>query len=236
MKLRVMTYNIASGQNYEEHRRQDLAFAQGVIEQYQPDIVGLNEVQENSRVSQYTSQTQILAKGLEMYGYFGPALPMNDGLYGNAMLSKFAASTEVIPIPDPEVKNEDTYYETRCLMKNEIQLEQKITVLVTHFGLARQEKKNAVETVMRTLRGIEGPVVLMGDFNALPHDDVIAPLFTVLKDTALITEDPLLSWPSDRPDRKIDHILVSPQIQVHHVFVPVTRASDHRPYIADIEL
>ena len=52
----------------------------------------------------------------------------------------------------------------------------------------------------------------------------------------LITEDPLLSWPSDRPDRKIDHILVSPQIQVHHVFVPVTRASDHRPYIADIEL
>ena len=63
MKLRVMTYNIASGHNYEEDRRQDLAFAQGVIEQYQPDIVGLNEVQENSRVSQYTSQTQILAKG-----------------------------------------------------------------------------------------------------------------------------------------------------------------------------
>lgn len=74
MKLRVMTYNIASGHNYEEDRRQDLAFAQGVIEQYQPDIVGLNEVQENSRVSQYTSQTQILAKGLEMYGYFGPGV------------------------------------------------------------------------------------------------------------------------------------------------------------------
>ncbi|MFR3483159.1 MAG: endonuclease/exonuclease/phosphatase family protein [Clostridia bacterium] len=235
MKLRVMTYNIASGHNYEEDRRQDLAFAQGVIEQYQPDIVGLNEVQENSRVSQYTSQTQILAKGLEMYGYFGPALPMNDGLYGNAMLSKFAASTEVIPIPDPEVKNEDTYYETRCLMKNEIQLEQKITVLVTHFGLARQERKCRGDGD-EDLRGSKDLWSLMGDFNALPHDDVIAPLFTVLKDTALITEDPLLSWPSDRPDRKIDHILVSPQIQVHHVFVPVTRASDHRPYIADIEL
>ncbi|MFQ9800538.1 MAG: endonuclease/exonuclease/phosphatase family protein [Clostridia bacterium] len=132
---------MASGHNYEEDRRQDLAFAQGVIEQYQPDIVGLNEVQENSRVSQYTSQTQILAKGLEMYGYFGPALPMNDGLYGNAMLSKFAASTEVIPIPDPEVKNEDTYHETRCLMKMRFSLNRKSRCWSPILGLRDRKRK-----------------------------------------------------------------------------------------------
>ena len=81
MKLRVMTYNIASGRNYEDERRQDLAFAKGVIERYQPDILGLNEVHENSSVSRYTSQTQTLARALEMYGYFGPAIPMDSGFY-----------------------------------------------------------------------------------------------------------------------------------------------------------
>ena len=44
------------------------------------------------------------------------------------------------------------------------------------------------------------------------------------------------TYPSWRPRRRIDHILVTPEIRIRRSFVPHWRYSDHRPIAMDVEL
>lgn len=78
--------------------------------------------------------------------------------------------------------------------------------------------------------------MLMGDFNLTPEDETIAPIRKVMKDTAENFNEAKLSFPSDKPDRKIDYIFVSPDIKVTSADIPPIVASDHRPHLATIEL
>ena len=55
-----------------------------------------------------------------------------------------------------------------------------------------------------------------------------------MKDTADLFSKPLLSFPADAPDRKIDYIFVSRDIEVVSEDIPALELSDHRPYIAEI--
>ena len=109
-------------------------------------------------------------------------------------------------IPDPPVRDDDAYYETRCVLR--ARFAEGFTVLISHFGLAKAEARNAVETVLSLLREEKGPVVLMGDFNLEPDSPILAPLFEELTDTAALFPCPLKSWPSDEPEQKIDYIFV----------------------------
>ena len=97
------------------------------------------------------------------YYYFAPALDIPScGPYGNAILSKIPiVKAENIPIPDPCPKKYKGYYETRCVLKAE--LEGGITVLITHFGLNPDEQENAVKTVLADLT--DERCIIMGDFN-----------------------------------------------------------------------
>ena len=46
----------------------------------------------------------------------------------------------------------------------------------------------------------------------------------------------LFSFPSDNPDRKIDYIFVSPDIEVVSADIPAIVAFDHRPHTAKINI
>ena len=45
--------------------------------------------------------------------------------------------------------------------------------------------------------------ILMGDFNVTPENDVLKPIRACMKDTADYFDKPLLSFPSDKPIKKI---------------------------------
>ena len=75
----------------------------------------------------------------------------------------------------------------------------------------------------------------MGDFNVEPDDAVIAPIREKMKDTASFFDMPKLSFPSDKPEIKIDYIFVSPDIEIVSADIPEIVASDHRPHIAEIK-
>ena len=60
------------------------------------------------------------------------------------------------------------------------------------------------------------------------------PIRSRMKDTACLFTQPLFSFPSDKPDRKIDYIFVSPDAQVLAAEIPPIVASDHRPHTAEI--
>ena len=138
-------------------------------------------------------------------------------------------------MPDPEEPRKGTdWYETRCLLKAGIDApDGPLTVCVIHFGLNPDEAENAVKTVLSAVE--EERCVLMGDFNVLPEDPVLLPIRERMFDTAELFSEPKLSYPSDKPDRKIDYIFVSKDMKVVSADIPAIVVSDHRPHTAEVE-
>ncbi|MBQ9984794.1 MAG: endonuclease/exonuclease/phosphatase family protein [Oscillospiraceae bacterium] len=232
--MKIMSFNTQHCLNFIEQKI-DYQIMADAIKKVNPDIVGLNEMRNSAPASEYDNQAAILSELTELkHHYFPGAIVVNDKYsYGNALLSKLPIlSAETTPVPDPESRTEGGTYETRCLLK--AKLEGGVTVLVIHFGLNPDEQKNAVETVVENLE--DEKCILMGDFNVVPENEVLNPIRARMKDTADCFDKPLLSFPSDNPQRKIDYLFVSPDVEVVSADIPEIVASDHRPHIATVNI
>ena len=226
--MKVMSFNTQHCLNYLENRVDYEIMARAIMETG-ADIIGLNEMFDGGV---YCEQTKKLASltGVESY-YFAKAIDDREGPYGNGILSKIPfKSAETIIIPDPYPKRPGGWYETRCILKAE--LENGLRVLVTHFGLERDEQENAVKTILQHIRNEK--CILMGDFNVEPTDSLLAPIRERLHDTALGFCENKLSYPSNEPRIKIDYIFVSSDIEVVSADIPNIVASDHCPHIAEV--
>ena len=230
--MKLMSFNTQHCLNYLE-QRVDYEIMANAIKGVGADVVGLNEMFDGGENVRYTYQTRMLSElsGLENY-YFAKAIDDCDGPYGNGILSKIPfKSVETVKIPDPSPKRVDGgCYETRCILKAE--LENGLLVLITHFGLCIDEQENAVKTVLEHIR--DEKCILMGDFNVVPQNEILAPIKAKMKDTSLGFCENKLSFPSDNPRIKIDYIFVSPDIEVVSADIPEITASDHRPHVAEI--
>jgi len=248
MKLKIMTYNIASG--FEGGiNREKLCFEPMIntVKEYMPDILGLNEVR--GKGDDFTQQDEEIAEALGYkYHFFAPAIKINGGGYGNAIVSKFPIlDAKIIPVPDAPEKNPDlpyeekadgTYYETRCVLKATVLAEnEEIDVFVTHFGLAPAEKENMMQVLKNELASRKNRCILMGDFNCTPDDSRMRELGSILDniEPAEITPD-FYTYASYDPDRKIDYIMVEKGIKIERCGAIDSLASDHRPYFAEAEI
>lgn len=230
--MKIMSFNTQHCLNYIE-RKIDFRIIADAIKECNADVVGLNEMRGEGEHPEYQAQTEMLSEltGLE-YFYFAKAIDVKGGgPYGNAILSRIPiVSAETVMIPDPEKKTGERMYETRCLLK--ATLESGETVLVTHFGLNPDEQRSAVDTVINNLA--EKRCILMGDFNVTPENAVLDPIRQRMNDAASLFDEPLLSFPSDRPNRKIDYIFTSKDVVLESADIPPIVASDHRPHVARI--
>lgn len=241
MKLRIMSFNIQHCMNHAvrlETGKEKIDFdsVANIINECDCDIVGLNEVRGKGKTPAYEEQAEILGSLTKRTHFFGKAIDFPDGPYGNGFLSKLPIkSAEVIPVPDPDVKDEDTYYETRAVIKAVVTLENKdITVLVTHFGLAKGEQRNSVKTILAELEKARTPVILMGDFNVTPDDEIIAPIYEKINE-AFDNENPY-TFSSDKPYMKIDYIFLSKDFKIKNAKVIEKIASDHFGITAEAEI
>ena len=235
MQYRILSFNTQHCRNFISGRIDFDLFAD-TIRRLDPDIVGLNEMRGKGVDPGYTAQTETLAEKLGYHYYFAKALDV-DGCnpYGNALLSKYPIlSAETIGVPDPAVKDPKRHYETRCLLRAKIDVPSGLTVCVTHFGLNPEEKINAAQTATASI--LPEKCILMGDFNLTPESPELNPIREKLFDTAKLFSKPLLSYPSDNPNIKIDYIFTTSDISVLDADIPEIVASDHRPYLATIEI
>ena len=233
MSIKIMSFNTQHCRNFISKRIDFEAVAKAITD-LGADIVGLNEIRGQGEHPEYTAQTETLASltGMKYY-YFAKALNLKEGLYGNAILSKIPIiKAETVMIPDPEPRKYKRYYETRCVLK--VELEGGLNVLVTHFGLNPDEQENAVKTVLRNVSAEK--CVLMGDFNVTPESELLDPIRKAMKDSADSFKIPLLSFPSGIPDRKIDYIFVSNDIEIAGADIPPVVVSDHRPYTVELNI
>lgn len=252
MKLKIMTYNIAGGRSYLNGLKQvslDPSACIAVIRDEMPAICGLNEVDYKLPRSGRIKLAEHIGDALGYESRFAPAVTWGPGTYGNGFISRYPiVEFEIFPIQDPDDKSEKTYYEPRVILHAAVNFSGTVTdVYVTHFGLAKTEQESAVKTLVGILKEANRPTILMGDFNVTPNNPILDPIRELMTDTFNVYPDKDVStaftFPSS-PDAtkeedkhlKIDYIFVSHDIRVDSVVIPEVKASDHKPYIATIEL
>ncbi len=232
--MKLMSFNTQHCLNFIT-REIDFEVMANCIKTCEADIVALNEMYDEGEAEIFTAQVKTLSEltGLQHH-YFAKAIEVEGkNPYGNGILSRYPIlSAETFLVPDPEDRVEGKRFETRCVLK--AKLANGLTVLVTHFGLNPSEQVNAVQTVLEHLE--EENCILMGDLNVRPENPVLDPIRERMTDTAIRFTDPgLQSRPVDVPNRKIDYIFVSKDIEVVAADIPAIIASDHRPHTAEID-
>ncbi len=235
VEVKVMTFNIQHCLDYK-NRKIDFDLFATKIKEYGADFCGLNEVRGRGFLLGYTNQTEKLSEKTGLYGYFGEAIRVK-GLapYGNAVLSKIPfKEVRTIKIPDPEMKNEKEYYESRCIIKAVLEEKGKeVMFLVTHMGLAKGERINAVKTICKIADNTDLPIILMGDFNAEPDEETLKPLYERFSDT--LKDSDVKTFPSDFPRIKIDYIFYR-GVDCKNAKVINDVVSDHLPIITEVML
>lgn len=110
-----------------------------------------------------------------------------------------------------------------------------VLIVVLHLALDAAERLRHLDRVLDTLSPEAGPRVVVGDLNEQPGGPAWSRLIASgLADTA---DPPLLTFSAVRPRRRLDAVLVSPDLRVDGVRVPddpaARRASDHLPIVVD---
>ena len=250
MKLKLMTYNIAATRDFGKGTGKPFEYSvekyAQMIKEQNPDICGLNEVDYMLVRSGRIKTTRALGALLGYEDAFAPAVTWlfggKPGNYGNGFLSKHhIKDVRICPIPDPVTRDEDVYYETRVILNALVDFEgTDVDVFVSHFGLAKAERANAVKILAELIKDSCHPVIVMGDFNAQPDDPVLDPIRGLLSDTFDVYPDKnVKTYPTNPefgPDQKIDYIFVSKEFRTESVEIIDRQLSDHKAYIANVEL
>lgn len=216
-----------------------------IIDRCNPDIVALQELDAGLIRSDMLDQAHLIALTLDMTYHFHSSIQIEEGEYGNAILSRYPI--RLIKAGAIPAQPFNIFFERRGAIWAEIEVfGRKIQVVATHFGLNRQERLAQAEAILgpEWLRHPEcqGPIILCGDFNALPGSPVYRRITARLKDTqrSLKGKRPQGTWPVRFPLLRIDHLFITPDVKVHKIVVPknpLTRvASDHLPLVVTLEL
>jgi endonuclease/exonuclease/phosphatase family metal-dependent hydrolase len=109
--------------------------------------------------------------------------------------------------------------------------EQPLVVLVAHLALGKRSRARQLEFLAEKIARWRH-VILMGDLNC----DLDSHELRVLLDATGLgsVEGEAHTYPSWRPFRRLDHILVSREISVLRSYVPPARLSDHLPVAMEV--
>ncbi|MEK0083786.1 endonuclease/exonuclease/phosphatase family protein [Benzoatithermus flavus] len=225
--MRLVSYNIHSCVGTDGRR--DPARIAAVLEQLEPDVVALQEV--DSRVSRGgLDQATILAVRLGMGLVEGPLLREHIGHYGNALLSRWPLRL----LTEAEFAAQGR--ERRGWMEVEILEPDGPTwnVVVTHLDLVSSVRSAQLAELAARVAGMDGPLVLAGDLNEwrpwLRRLDGLRKVTQVLAARA--------SFPSRLPVLALDRLALKGAVVRAGPIVatsPLARcASDHLPLWVEV--
>jgi endonuclease/exonuclease/phosphatase family metal-dependent hydrolase len=241
--LRVMTYNVHSCVGIDG-KLSPRRIAR-VIARYEPDVVALQEVDVGRSRTKHADQAEIIARHLEMEYHFHPTIRIEEETYGDCILSRLPMRlVKVGVLPTQTCRNP---LEPRGALWIALDVGGATVHLVnTHLGLRTRERLLQIDALLGTdWIGSDGhpePFVFCGDFNAPPKSRVWKRCTHQLRDVQVeaTLHRPRGTWFGHYPIARIDHIFVSPQIDVSRVDVGDDHlarvASDHRPLFAELKV
>ncbi|MBR4880332.1 MAG: hypothetical protein IKU19_00255, partial [Clostridia bacterium] len=147
--MKVMTFNIQHCHDWLGEKINIPLFADS-IRRFGVDFCGLNEVRGAGAIPGYTDQTNKIGDALGFNRYFGEVIRVGGlGPYGNAFVTRYPViSAETIFIPDTDDRSESSNFESRGVIKSEIDVDgHSVCFLVCHMGLSAAEQRSAVETL-----------------------------------------------------------------------------------------
>jgi len=232
-ELSVMSYNIHHANPPSSPKVIDLEAIARVIEEQQPQLVALQEVDVLTVRSGKVDQAKALAERLDMNYYFAKAISFEGGEYGVAILSRFPISeTQTCSLP----MQPDSGGEPRVLASAKVELPGGIFIRFanTHLDALGTDENRLlqIEKIAEISSKDELPMIIAGDFNAPPGSAVI----NVLDQSFSRSCNPCApTIPVIEPERAIDFIAYRPSeaftVKSHQV-LPETYASDHLPVVS----
>lgn len=223
-ELRLATWNLHMGVG-RDGRRDPERTAQ-VIMEIQPDLIGLQEVDNHfHHAGDDLAQLHRLT-GMEAVA--GPALQGETGDYGNALLTR---------LPVLEVERHDLSVgrrEPRGLLIVHLDWHgEHLQVAVTHLGLLPGERRRQVRRLIDCLASDNrAPLILMGDFNEWLFWG--RPMRWLHRHFGRFRSP--ATFPVRWPLLRLDHILAEPPDRLHsrqtHRTELTLSASDHLPLTA----
>jgi endonuclease/exonuclease/phosphatase family metal-dependent hydrolase len=193
------------------------------------DIVGLQEVDGGGARSHNIVQTQYLAENAG----FGHWYNQVNRRIGNLALHSNGLLSRVRPHSVHDYKLPGLPGRGALLARYGGAGGPSLYVCVLHLALSRRSRLKQLAFVSELIHDLPYAVV-MGDLNCEPGSPELKLL---TRETRLC--DPaceINTFPSWRPHKMLDHILVTPGLRVDHVHVVNLTCSDHLPITMEVEL
>ncbi|MCE5360479.1 endonuclease/exonuclease/phosphatase family protein [Candidatus Igneacidithiobacillus taiwanensis] len=189
------------------------------------DLVGLNEVDAGSFRSQYLNQAVFLAErsGLPYWAQQRTRDWGDLAQHSNSLLSRW-------PILDIERHQFTGTLKGRGLLRALIEVQgRQVQVIVTHLALAKPGRLRQIRQLLPLLRDAPASI-LLGDLNC-GRDSAELRLLRDQSGLQSPSQQPA-TFPSWAPQRRLDHILISPELLFVEVWTEREQRSDHLPLFA----
>ncbi len=193
------------------------------------DVIALQECDGGSLRSGYINQVQYLAEAAGI-PYWHQQLNRNLGQlaqHSNGLLSRYK------PLSVEEHKLPGLIPGRGAIVARYGSEEDPLVLVMLHLSLSKSAQQKQLGFIQELISDYQH-VVLMGDLNN--HAEQLL-CNTPLKHTNLVPLPATAhSFPSWRPERALDHILVSPSLEIRRSEVVSFPVSDHLPVALDIKL
>ena len=239
--LRLLSFNIQVGINTERYhhyvtrswqhllphagRSMNLQRIAGLLGDF--DLVALQEVDGGSLRSGFVNQVERLAQ-LGDFPFWYQQLNRNYGRFAqhsNGLLSRIQPSLlEDHPLPGPAGRG--------AILPRLGDGESALAIVMMHLALGGRTRTRQLSYIRELIGGYRH-IVLMGDMNTHVADLL---LYSPLRDLGLMAPQLAATFPSWRPQRCLDHILLSAELTLERVSLLNQPISDHLPVSVEVRL
>jgi endonuclease/exonuclease/phosphatase family metal-dependent hydrolase len=289
--LKVVTWNLGfAGGNTGtptqlhtvEEVRANLVNLADTLQEAAPDLLFLQEVDRPSRRSGHLDQLAALQDVLGLpyacfattwrlnfvpFPYWPPTRQLGQVWSGQALLSRFpivSCRRHVLPQPESQPWWYNAFFLHRCLQVARIAVSPEHLLTVVNVHLEAFDQPNREEqagTLAGLLASLTGPLILAGDFNALPPGAAVKTGFVdeaidfatdrtvelvrqapglrevFLDDAPAQAEAASFTFPTSNPTRRLDYIFTRDlQSSAERRVLDAAQGSDHLPVQAEFPL
>lgn len=234
-QIRVLTLNILHGATTKGDFDLD-AIAKVIIEA-KPDFVALQEVDFKTRRAKGYDLATELGWRAKLQALFGRAMKYDGGEYGEGVLSGYTLlSSKNHALPHaPEHEPRAALEITTVLGSGDT-----VSFIGTHLDHVTDDTDRVAQakSINAIFANGKHPMILAGDLNDVPGSRTIN-VFESMWTAAFRGAETAFTYPSDRPEKKIDYVMFYPQdrwrVLERRAICDVV-ASDHCGYLVVLEL
>jgi len=233
--IKILSFNIYHGETMKGNF--DLDVIAKVIIDANPDFVALQEVDfKTDQAKNYDLVTE-LGWRAKLAPVFARAMEFDGGEYGEGVLSKYSfLNTRNVSLPYSPGNESRAALEITTVLRSG----DTISFIGTHLDHLKGEvdRISQAKEINRVFTKNRYPTILTGDLNAVPGSKTINVLEEKWK-SSYDKKNPKFTFPSDKPNRKIDYVMLYPKSRWKVLKTEViqdTIASDHCAYLVTVML